>query len=234
MPTTRTIPRPPAPPSAASFGLSEERGVMRDVSWNLYDRLTDAIRERSSIRVAFDGKDVEIMVVGPLHESLGELLDIFIGEVCDGLDLDSQSLGSTTWKRPEVDRGIEADSCHCFDPAKIAACRAALARNCNDGDAYPLPDLAVEIDISPPKIDRPGIYSKLRVPEVWRFSGDAVSMEHLDASGEYIAANSSQFLFVRADEVTQWLRDGKSAERLTWKRRVREWVRNELKPRAGI
>ncbi len=89
---------------------------MRDVSWNLYDRLTDAIGERSSISVAFDGKDVEIMVIGPVHQGFGELLGIFVGEVCDGLDLDFHGLGRTTWKPPEVDRGMEADlsywECH--------------------------------------------------------------------------------------------------------------------------
>ena len=68
MSTTTTIPRPPAAPLKMPSVPAEERGVMRDVSWNLYDRLTDAIGERSSIRVAFDGKDVEIMVVGPVHE----------------------------------------------------------------------------------------------------------------------------------------------------------------------
>ena len=70
MSTTTTVPRPPIAPSMAPAAPEEERGVMRGVSWNLYDRLTDAIGERSSIRVAFDGKDVEIMVVGPVHEGI--------------------------------------------------------------------------------------------------------------------------------------------------------------------
>jgi len=228
--TTTSTPQRPIAPSVTP---SDERGVMRDVSWDLYDRLTDAIDERSSIRVAFDGKDVEIMVVGPLHESLGELLGIFVGEVCDGLDLDFHGLGRTTLRRPDVDRGIEADLSYCFDPAKVAVCRAAHASGSNDPADFPIPDLAVEIDISPPKIDRPGIYSKLRAPEVWRFSGDAVSIEQLDANGNYVAADSSRFLYVRADEVTQWLRKGNSTQRPTWKRGIRDWARAVLRPRAG-
>ena len=207
---------------------------MRDVSWDFYDQLTDAIGERSSISVAFDGKDIEIMVVGPLHESLGELLGIFVGEVCDGMDVDFYGLGRTTLKRPEIDRGIEADLSYCFEPAKVAVCRAAHARGSNNAADFPIPDLAVEIDISPPKIDRPGIYSKLRAPEVWRFSDDAVSIEQLDASGNYAAAEASRFLHVRADEVTQWLREGNSTERPNWKRSIREWARTVVRPRAGI
>ena len=145
---------------------------MRGVSWNFYDRLTDAISERSSVRVAFDGKDLEIMVVGPVHEGLGDRLGVFIGEVCDVLDLDSYGLGRTTWKRQEVEPGLEADlrlllrRCEGRKPAGGRIPRT------NDHAAFPIPDLAVEIDISPPKVDRPEIYSKLQVPEVWRFGDE--------------------------------------------------------------
>ena len=76
MSTLATIPLSPVTPPRATSGPSEERGVIRNVSWNFYNRLTDAIGERSSIRVAFDGKDVEIMVIGGRHESLGDLLSV--------------------------------------------------------------------------------------------------------------------------------------------------------------
>jgi hypothetical protein len=172
------------------------------------------------------------MVIGPVHEGLGDLLDMFVGEVCEGLDLDFHGLGSTTWKRPDVGRGIEADACYCFDPAKVRLCRAADARGANDAAAYPIPDLALEIDISPPLIDRPGIYSKLQVPEVWRFGDDAVSIEQLDGSGNYVAADTSRFLYVRAEEVIRWLREANSMTRPAWKRAIREWASAELRPRA--
>ena len=37
---------------------------------------------------------------------------------------------------------------------------------------YPNPDLAIEIDISPPEVDREGIYKSLKVAEIWRFDGE--------------------------------------------------------------
>ena len=54
-------------------------------------------------------------------------------------------------------------SCYYFDPAKLAA--AATAAHSDDVDLYTNPDLAAEVDISPPRIDRPGIYAAVRVPE---------------------------------------------------------------------
>src|SRR5580692_2036319 len=123
MSTIATDPRLPVAPSTRAAAPEEERGVMRGVSWNLYDRLTDAIGERSSIRVAFDGKDLEIVVVGPVHEGVGRLLDLFISLVAEALDLDFHQLGATTWKREEAARGLESDVSYCFDPEKVAACR---------------------------------------------------------------------------------------------------------------
>ncbi len=92
----------------------------------------------------------------------------------------------------------------------------------------------IEIDISPPKVDRPEIYRKLRPPEVWKLGDDAVSIEQLDANGNYVAADVSRFLFVHADEFAQWLRDGMSAKRPAWKRAILDWARAELRARAGF
>ena len=91
-----------------------------------------------------------------------------------------------------------------------------------------------EIDISPPKVDREAIYSQLRPPEVRRFSDDAVSIEHLGADGKYVVADASQFLFLRPEEVTHWLRNANSMPRPAWMRAVRDWARAELRVRAGI
>jgi hypothetical protein len=59
--------------------------VVRGASWDFYDRMTDAIGDRSSVRIAFDGKDMELNVIGPVHEGRGNLSDMFVGEVCEGL-----------------------------------------------------------------------------------------------------------------------------------------------------
>ncbi len=58
-----TITSPPrratTPPSPAAPGvvLAEQRIVIRDVSWDLYDLLSDAIGERQHVYLAYDGRD---------------------------------------------------------------------------------------------------------------------------------------------------------------------------------
>ncbi len=225
-------PPSPAAPIPTNGVPGEERGVMRDVSYDLYDLLSSSLSEHTPIRLAYDGKDIEVMVVGPIHDRLKELIGMFIYEVSVGLEIDFEPMGSTTWKRAALERGLEADQCYYFDPAKLEDSKAAVSLRSNDVADYPNPDLAVEIDISRPKIDRPGIYAALKVSEVWRFQDEAVTIEQLGPDGAYATAAASRFLHVRPDEVTRWLTDGLDANRRDWVRRLREWVRNVLRPRA--
>ena len=166
--------------------LPDKRVVILDVTWDDYESLVDQIGEARNCRVAFDGKDIEMMTLGPFHERQKSLLDWFIMIVAGELKIERQPMGSTTWKRKKLARAIESDLCYYFDPVKIAAA-AAEARS-DDVDLYPNPDLAVEVDISPPRINRPGIYASLQVPELWRARKQSVSIEHLSSDGKYAPA----------------------------------------------
>jgi Uma2 family endonuclease len=199
--------------------------VFRGVDWDIYDRLSDAAGERQTVRLAYDGRDLEIMTVGRVHEYFKGLLDLFVNEVATELAIPLRGGGETTWKRPELLRGLEADQCYFFRPEKRAADAAAVKRRSNDMADYPNPDLAVEIDISPPEVDRPGIYAALRVDEVWRFDGEVVTIEQLQEDGTYAAMDSSRWLPVRADEIQRWLVEEDASDQSDWCRRLRTWVR---------
>ncbi len=112
-----------------------------------------------------------------------------------------------------------------FDPVKLAAEREARARGSEDPADYPVPDLAVEIDLSVPQVDRRSVYAALRVAEVWRFNGRLLLIEQLQADGSFTPAVSSRFLPIRADDVRRWLVDEDSTYELAWERRLSEWSR---------
>jgi len=204
----------------------DTRVVVFDVTWDAYERLVDALGEGGNCRVAFDGKDIEMMTLGPFHERQRSLLEFFITIVAGELKIRRQPMGSTTWKRKKLKRAIESDLCYYFDPAKLAA--AAAAARSDDVDDYPNPDLAIEVDISPPKIDRAGIYIALEVTEFWRARKHSVSIEQLGPDGKYVPVPRSRFLPVRPEDVTRWVFDEDSADLVTWEERLREWVRSEL------
>ncbi len=158
---------------------SDTRVVIAGVTWEFYDRFSRAVRDGDNCRIAFDGKDIEMMTLGPLHERYKTRLDTFISIVADELAIKYQPQGSTTWKHKNIKRGVEPDLCFYFDSAKLLACAIAEERGSNKVEDYPNPDLAIEVELSPSKIDRPGIYAALHIPELWRVRAKIVSIEQL-------------------------------------------------------
>src|SRR5262245_8790303 len=83
MPTTPTSADPLVPPESSTTRVAspaiptledlerlapEERRVFRGVDWEFYERLHDVVGKRRWFRIAYDGRDLEIMPVGPVHE----------------------------------------------------------------------------------------------------------------------------------------------------------------------
>ena len=91
-------------------------------------------------------------------------------------------------------------------------------------------DLAIEVDVSPSKIDRPAIYAALRVAELWRFDGERKRpvIERLSEDGTYQTVDMSEFLPVRSEEVARWVLEEDRRAGSAWGRRLRAWARAEL------
>ncbi len=228
-PRPGTAPRKPGP-AITDFG--DQRIVIRGVDRDLYNRLDGAIDERQHIRLAYDGEDLELMTTGELHEFYKILLGKFVDIVTSVLGIDRVSAGEKTWKTEETDRGLQADLSYYFEPEKMRMSRDARRRKSMDPADYPsAPDLAIEIDASRPKVDRPAVYAALRAAEVWRFDGAEVTIEQLQPDGSYAPAQTSRFLPVRAEEILRWLFDEDASLELPWERRLRQWARR-LRRRA--
>ncbi len=213
--------------------VPEERVVIQDVDWSFYEQLVDSIPEGVNIHVDYDGKDLEIMSLSPFHDGIKKRLGRFVELTGEELEVPCTGLGSTTWKRPEVARGLEADECYYFAWEKLAAADEAMTRMSGDVADYPNPDLAIEVDLSQSKIDRPAIYAALRVAEVWRFDGERrlIVIDRLADDGAYHPVEGSEFLPVRAEEVARWVLEEDFRDGSAWARRLRAWVRAELAPR---
>ena len=225
---TTTPPTMPTDPGLAHAPLptfGDHRTVFRGVSWEAYRSLSQANTEGEHVRLAYDGNDLEIMTTGNLHENLKELISRIVTAQVSWVGIAFVSFGEATLDTVNAQRGLQADLSYCFDSEKVRAAREALARESIDPADYPKPDLAVEIDISPSRIDRPSIYAALRVAEVWRvLRGRNVVIEHLQADGSYAPAEASRFLPIRADEITAWLMAEDVGLEEVWNRRLNEWA----------
>jgi len=222
VPTTTPDDRASSPALIVAQG-GEQRTVFRGVDWHTYDQLCQATGESGGIRLTYDGKDLEIMVVGYPDEIIKELLGAIVRAVATGLDLDSLPCGQTTWQTKI--RGLEADLSYYFDPDKIRAAREGFARMSMDPADYPRPDLAIEIDMSPPQVDRSSIYRDLGVAEVWRLvKGQELIIEQLQADGSFAPVEVSRFLRVRPEDILRWLNEGANEAQPSWNRRLTQWA----------
>ncbi len=204
------------------------RFVVPGVSWRAYKTLAEDLSPSSPIRIAYDGRNMELMVRGPMHHRHAKWIDRLITTIADELGMPIEDLGETTWQREEVARGIEADLSYFFTPLKIAVVRNAIQRESNKVEDYPDPDLVVEVDISPPQIDREGIYSALKVPEIWVFDGQVLTIWRLGADGTYTQADSSGWLGIRVDQATRWLTVEDRRDRKAWTARLADWIRGGM------
>jgi Uma2 family endonuclease len=210
--------------------IPDRRVVFRGVDWAFYEKLVDSVPEGANLHVDFDGKDLEIVSHGPWHAILQSSLAYFVGLVAESMGIPFRGLGSTTWKRPEIQRGLEADQCFFFLPEKLARCAAASRLRSNDVANYPNPDLAIEVDPTPPQVDRAGIYAPLGVTEVWRLDDDQVIIERLTPEGTYVAIESSAFLPVNAAEIRRWVFEEDTSDDTVWGERLRA----EMKKKARL
>ena len=96
-----------------------------------------------------------------------------------------------------------------------------------------MPDLAVEIDLSQSKVDRPAIYAgALQVPEIWRFHDETVSILQLNPDCVYVESDRSMYLWITADEIVRWVIGEDSRKLVTWTIRLRAWLQSEVHPRV--
>jgi len=205
--------------------LPERRVVYRGVDWSFYEQLVDSIPESTNIHVDYDGKDLEVMGKGRKHELVRVLLRRLVETISEELGIPCNSVGETTWKRMEIACGLEADLCYYFLPEKLAADAAAISRGSDDIADYPNPDLAIEVDISPPQVDRAGIYATLGVTEVWRFVDNTLVIERLMPQGNYASVETSGFVPITPDYVGRWVCDEDSSDESAWARRLRAELR---------
>ncbi len=210
---------------------AETRLVFRGVGWEVYDALSDALPEASAIRMIYDGKDLEIVMPSNLHDHFKDLLGLFVHEVAVAMLIPVSGAGQTTWKRPELARGLEADQSFYFLPEKLPVVAAALTRRSRNIADYPNPDLAVEVDLSPPQVDRDEIYKQLQVAEIWFFDGNEATIEQLGEDGKYVVADTSRFLPIKAVEIRRWLLEEPYTERTSWLLRLRAWLRRIARTR---
>jgi Uma2 family endonuclease len=206
---------------------TEQRFLLQGVRWKDYLAILDALEERH-VRVTYDRGNLELMTISPLHEFSKTILAQLIEILSYELDLDIRSGGSFTFKREDLDRGLEPDECYWFRNEPLIRMKMEF-----DPLIDPPPDLVVEVEISRSVLDRMGILAALGVPEIWRFDESAILVQHLQPDGSYaIRPASLSFPWLPMAEMTEWVRRAGTMSERELIRSFVGWVRAEVAPRV--
>jgi Uma2 family endonuclease len=190
------------------------------VSWETYERLLAEHQESSGTHFTYDQGRLEIMVFSVRHEAVKHVLTLLVEVLAEELDVDVYGLESTTFRRADLARGFEPDSCFYIQNAERMKGKEEI-----DLIVDPPPDLVIEIDITSPSLNKFPLFAALGIPEVWRYDGVRVSIFRLETNEYHEQAESSVLPKVTGEILTTFIAEDKLLKRTAWLRQVREWVR---------
>ncbi|MDG2617771.1 Uma2 family endonuclease [Thermoleptolyngbya sichuanensis XZ-Cy5] len=198
--------------------------LLRDVSWSELEQILEELGEHRAVRISYSSGLLELMTPLPEHEDDKVIISDFVKILLEEQGREFRNLGSTTFKHEQMDQAVEPDEC--FYIQHEAAIRG---KKRIDLGVDPPPDLVIEIDIT--ARTRLGNYEKLRVPELWRYDGEALEMYVLQGETYSLSSESLQFPGMALQEaIPYYLEMSKTQGRTVAMRAFRDWVQQQMKP----
>jgi Uma2 family endonuclease len=199
-----------------------QRIVLRDVNWQQFEDILEELGDHRSSRLAYFKGTLEIVAPLPKHEQAKVVISYLLTTLLDELDMDWEPLGSTTFKRKEMQAGIEPDDCFYIQNHALMIGRERI-----DLSVDPPPDLALEIDVT--SKTQLSAYEALQVPEIWRYEKGRLQINILQ-DGQYIESQTSLTFpdFPVVEGISRFLEMSRTAGTRPALKAFRQWVREQL------
>ena len=181
-------------------GESGRTILLNDISWNEYEMFLEDFEERAGWRLAYDGGKLEIMPPTPEHEEYSYNFHNFVVAYCDYFDINLEGRGSTTFKRDFLEKGVEPDECFYVQSAEKIIGKKIPAKE------FPVPDIAVEIDVTTKSLDKFPIYAALQVPELWLYDGKNLAFYELQAGNYHQISKSRALPQLSTEKLSEFLK----------------------------
>lgn len=205
--------------------LPGQRVILRDVRWEQFEAILTELGERRTTRLAYSKGTLEIVAPLPGHEQTKIVIADLLKVLLDELDMDWEPLGSTTFKREEMQAGIEPDDCFYIQNHALMIGRTRI-----DLSVDPPPDLAIEIDLT--SKTQLSAYEALQVPEIWRYQNRKLQISVL-SQGKYVETQTSptfpNFPAVIAG-ISQFLDMSRTIGTRPALKAFRQWIRDRISP----
>lgn len=162
--------------------------VLRNISWETYQRLLKERGRDTQPRYNYHLGKLEISIPSAEHERVKQMVAALVASVAAGLGIHVEACERVTFQEENLDSGFEPDACYYIENPGVIRARKRV-----DLTEDPVPDLAIEVDLGGPSLQKLPIFATLGVPEVWRYSADGITIHKL-AGDEYHELPASEVL----------------------------------------
>ena len=201
-----------------SMGV-ERRFQLHGVPWKMYLELRDS-PENEHVRMTYNHGELEITSPSKTHEQYAELIGRLLQVWTLERNIDIQSCRTVTFKREDIQHGLEPDNCYYVANEALVRSNSEL-----DLSTDPPPDLAIEIDLCGGGMQKLNVYASFGVPEVWWFDGRRLCLFALSENGQYQECPSSvSFPNLPPAEIEKVLAKLGTASETALVRSFRQWV----------
>ncbi len=204
--------------------VADDRVVLRCVSWETYERLLADDEERRVPRMTYDQGMLELVTPSMPHDEDAETIRRIVDIVAANLGIPIRSVGSTTFRRKDLERGFEPDaSFYIQNEERIRGQRVV------DLTIDPPPDLVLEMEMSHSALDKLPLFASMGIPEVWRYDGQRVTIFIFEQDRYRESSNSLALPVLTSDILTRFLAESRTALSPDWFQAVSDWARGQRK-----
>lgn len=196
-----------------------------NVSWEVYERLLAELSPSAGVRIFYDQGRMEVMSPTSSHEKPVKIIFTLVGALRDVLDIDIESLGSTTLRVQMKGKGAEPD-----DSFYVQHAAQLIGKTDLDLTQDPPPDIVVESDLTSSSLDRFAIYAALGVPEIWRVANWYAGIWLLKDGAYQEATHSLAFPFLPVQKLNEFLVTGLNQGERKAAQALRDWMRKQPLP----
>ncbi|NDJ21920.1 Uma2 family endonuclease [Nostoc sp. B(2019)] len=130
-------------------------------TWEEFEKLEALTADAPGLRITYLDGCVEFMTLGEQHEAIKSVIAILLALYFFEKDINFFPVGSATRRAQEKGASFEPDESYYI------------------GEKKENPDLAIEINITSGSIDKLEKYKRFKIPEVWFWENNQLSVYHL-------------------------------------------------------
>lgn len=181
-----------APAALALAKPAEDaRVLVHGVDWRAYVLLRELL-DSPGMRLTYLAGALEIMTPSVRHETVKKMTARLLETFALELDVPLYGYGGATFKREAKARGLEPDECYTVGRAITSA-------------EVEAPDIAIEIVLGNPLLDKLAVYRGLGVREVWVWQDGHFRVFALRGTGDAEPGNGPVYQEIAASELVPGL-----------------------------